>query len=182
MQEVCFFLPSHKSKYRKFPKYSDTQNICCNYSKIWTMWLYHRVMCPNNADGMANSVDPDQTCSLIWVCTVCPGISVQKLRIFTVSFEILAVFCKIFIVEKERTRWFLMFPDMHSCKAQASFIAYRTDPKEKKWAVILISSSRLNWLPVIFRNVVAIIKDINYSFLILLLQHKIENLSDFSVL
>ena len=21
--------------YRKFPKYSDTQNICCNHSKIW---------------------------------------------------------------------------------------------------------------------------------------------------
>ena len=26
--------------YRKIPKYSDTQNICCNHSKIWTMWLY----------------------------------------------------------------------------------------------------------------------------------------------
>ena len=28
-------------------------------------------MSPNDADGMANSVDPDQTallCSLIWVC------------------------------------------------------------------------------------------------------------------
>ena len=46
--------------YRKFPKYSDTQKICCNPSKIWTMWLYHRVMSPNDADGMANSVDPDQ--------------------------------------------------------------------------------------------------------------------------
>ena len=46
-------------KYRKFPKYSDTQKICCNHSKIWTMWLYHRVMSPNDADGMANSVDPD---------------------------------------------------------------------------------------------------------------------------
>ena len=32
------------------------------------MWLYHRVMSPNNADGMANSVDPDQTASLgaVW--------------------------------------------------------------------------------------------------------------------
>ena len=39
--------------YRKFPKYSDTQKICCNHSKIWTMWLYHRVMSPNDADGMA---------------------------------------------------------------------------------------------------------------------------------
>ena len=25
------------------------------------MWLYDRVMSPNHADGMANSVDPDQT-------------------------------------------------------------------------------------------------------------------------
>ena len=32
------------------------------------MWLYHRVTCPNNADGMANSVDPDQTAPLgaVW--------------------------------------------------------------------------------------------------------------------
>ena len=47
--------------YHKFPKYSDTQKFCCNHSKIWTRWLYHRVMSPNNADRMANSVDPDQT-------------------------------------------------------------------------------------------------------------------------
>ena len=47
--------------YRKFPKYLDTQNICCNHSKIWAIWLYHRVMSPNDIDRMANSVDPDQT-------------------------------------------------------------------------------------------------------------------------
>ena len=54
--------------YRTFPKYSDTQKICCNHSKIWTMWLYHRAMSPNGADGMANSVDPDQTAPLgaVW--------------------------------------------------------------------------------------------------------------------
>ena len=28
------------------------------------MWLYHRVMHLNHADGMANSVDPDQTAPL----------------------------------------------------------------------------------------------------------------------
>ena len=28
------------------------------------MWLYHRVMSPNDADGMANSVDPDHTAPL----------------------------------------------------------------------------------------------------------------------
>ena len=82
--EIFFYL---NHWYRKFPKYSDTQNICCNHSKIWTMWLYHRVMSPKDADGMANSVDPDQTAprsSLIWVCTICPGLSVHKLRIITV--------------------------------------------------------------------------------------------------
>ena len=54
--------------YHKFPKYSDTQKIGSNHSKIWTIWLYHRVMCPNDADGMANSVDPDQTAPLgaVW--------------------------------------------------------------------------------------------------------------------
>ena len=27
---------------------------------VVTTWLYHRVTSPNHADGMANSVDPDQ--------------------------------------------------------------------------------------------------------------------------
>ena len=50
-----------RKKYHKFPKYmySNTQKIWCNHCKIWTMWLYHRVMSPNDADRMANSVDPD---------------------------------------------------------------------------------------------------------------------------
>ena len=54
--------------YRKFPKYSDTQKNCCNHSKIWTMLLYSRIMSPNDADGMANSVEPDQTAPLgaVW--------------------------------------------------------------------------------------------------------------------
>ena len=40
-------------------------------------------MSPNDADGMANSVDPDQTAPLIRIYTVCPGITVPKLRIIT---------------------------------------------------------------------------------------------------
>ena len=39
-------------------------------------------MCPKDADGMANSVDPDH---LIWVCTVCSDLPVQKLTIITVT-------------------------------------------------------------------------------------------------
>ena len=83
LSRISSTLCSSLGDYCKFPKYLDTQKICCNHSKIWTMWLYHRVMSPNDAGRMANSVDLDQS-SLIWVCTVCPGVSVRKLRIVTV--------------------------------------------------------------------------------------------------
>ena len=55
-------------KYRKDPKNSDTWNICCNHPKIWTRWLYRRVLHPEDAGGIANSVDPDQTAPLgaVW--------------------------------------------------------------------------------------------------------------------
>ena len=72
MQTALYANQIHKAweicSYRKFPKYWNTPKICCNHSKIWTMWLYHRVMSPNDADGMANSVDPDQTAPLgaVW--------------------------------------------------------------------------------------------------------------------
>ena len=58
----------NKLYYRKFPKYLDMQKNCCYHSKILTMWLYHGVTSPNDADGMANSVDPDQTAPLgaVW--------------------------------------------------------------------------------------------------------------------
>ena len=56
------------SAYPKTPKYSDTRKHCCNHPKILTKWLYHRVLHPKDADGMANSVDPDQTAPLgaVW--------------------------------------------------------------------------------------------------------------------
>ena len=40
-------------------------------------------MHPKDAEGIADSVDPDQS-SLIWVCTVCQNLSAQKFRIITV--------------------------------------------------------------------------------------------------
>ena len=40
------------------------EKISCNHPKIQTKWLYHRVMHSKDADGMANSVDPDQTAPL----------------------------------------------------------------------------------------------------------------------
>ena len=57
------------------------------------MWLYHIVMSPNDADGMANNVDPDQTAPPLGaVCSgsaLCPGISVRKLRIIMVNVNII---------------------------------------------------------------------------------------------
>ena len=38
-------------------KSSDTGKVCCSHPKIWTRRLYHRVMHPKDADGIANSVD-----------------------------------------------------------------------------------------------------------------------------
>ena len=50
--------------YLKDPKILDTRNIGRNLSEIWKMWLYHRVMCPKDAYGIAKSVEPYQTAPL----------------------------------------------------------------------------------------------------------------------
>ena len=38
--------------------------ICCNHPKSLTRWFFIRVMHPKDAEGIANSVDPDQTAFL----------------------------------------------------------------------------------------------------------------------
>ena len=61
-------------------------------------------MRPNDADRKAKSVDPDQTVrvrsksSLIWVYTVFPDLSVQKLMIITVFRYISIVIFVSFII------------------------------------------------------------------------------------
>ena len=50
--------------YRKAPKNLDTRKNYCNYLNIWLIWIFHGVMHLNDADGMANSVEPDQTAPL----------------------------------------------------------------------------------------------------------------------
>ena len=85
---VCMLLSTETDMYCKFPKYLDTQKICCIHSKIWTMWLYHRIMSLNDADGMANGVDPDQTAPLgaVWsgFALFAQAYLSEKLRIITV--------------------------------------------------------------------------------------------------
>ena len=53
--------------YRKIPKNSDTRKYTVKILKF-DVWIFYREMRPNNADGMANSVDPDQTAPLgaVW--------------------------------------------------------------------------------------------------------------------
>ena len=72
-----------KMYYHKTPKLWTPKQIAVVILKLS---FYYRIMGQKHAVGIANSVDPDKTAwsSLIWVYTVCPGLSVQKLRIITV--------------------------------------------------------------------------------------------------
>ena len=47
--------------YRKVPKFSDTRNFCCNLPKVQTKKQNLRVFHQKDANGIANSEDPDQT-------------------------------------------------------------------------------------------------------------------------
>ena len=52
---------------RVYCKTSKNWDMVSNYnncSKLGTLWSYNVGMCPKDADGMANSVDPDQTAPL----------------------------------------------------------------------------------------------------------------------
>ena len=42
--------------------------IYCNHPKSWTRWRFLRIMHPKDAEGIANSVNPDQTAALgaVW--------------------------------------------------------------------------------------------------------------------
>ena len=55
--------------YRKVPKFSDTRKLCCNLPKIQekrpNLWVFRQ----KDANGIANSGDPDQTAPLGAVCS-----------------------------------------------------------------------------------------------------------------
>ena len=50
--------------YCKVPKFSDARKLCCNLPKIQTKSPNLRVFCKKDANGIANSEDPDQTAPL----------------------------------------------------------------------------------------------------------------------
>ena len=50
--------------YRKVPKFSDIRNLCCDLPKIQRNRPNFIVFHQKDADGKANSEDPDQTAPL----------------------------------------------------------------------------------------------------------------------
>ena len=50
--------------YLKVPKFSDTRKCCCNIPKTQIMRPNLRGFCQKDANGLANSEDPDQTAPL----------------------------------------------------------------------------------------------------------------------
>ena len=59
---------AHTSIYRKVAKFSDARKLRCNLPKIQTKWSNLSIR-KKDANGIANSEDPDQTAplgSLIW--------------------------------------------------------------------------------------------------------------------
>ena len=63
--------------YRKVPKFSDAKKLCCNLPKILTKRPNLKVFCQNDANGIANSEDPDQQSDLGLHCLprpICPKI------------------------------------------------------------------------------------------------------------
>ena len=93
-------MPNNRDKYRKNPKISDTQKICCNHPKSWTRRLFLRVMHPKDAAGIANNVDSHPMRPI-----VCPDLSVQKLRNISVCFistKTLYLHFIVFVSKKEK--------------------------------------------------------------------------------
>ena len=50
--------------YGKVPKFSDTRKLCCNLPKIQTKRQNLLILRLKDANGIANSEDPDQTAPL----------------------------------------------------------------------------------------------------------------------
>ena len=49
---------------RKVPKFSDAKHVFCNLPKIQIKRPKLRIFCQKDANGIANSEDPDQTAPL----------------------------------------------------------------------------------------------------------------------
>ena len=86
--------------YRKVPKFSDARKLCCSLPKIQTKRPNLSVYCQKDANGMANSEDPDQTApsSLIWVsgsalfAQTCLSENLGSLRYMSLTTRLFCIF------------------------------------------------------------------------------------------
>ena len=69
------------NSYHTVPKFWDSRNLCCNLPKIQTKDVKPEGILSKCKKQKWNS----KLSSLIWVYTVCPDLSVQKLRVITVG-------------------------------------------------------------------------------------------------
>ena len=73
--EAAFMFMYHKILNNSERLKKKSVIILKNYPKNWTTYFYKRIMCPKDADGMTNSIDPDQS-DLVLSCLsrpVCPN-------------------------------------------------------------------------------------------------------------
>ena len=62
---IVFMQETRQGKYFcKVPKFSDARKLCCNLPKIQTKRPNIRGFSKKDANGIANSEDPDQTAPL----------------------------------------------------------------------------------------------------------------------
>ena len=129
----CGVLP----KQIQWKYYWDTQNICSNHPKILTRWLYHWVMRPKDVEGMANSVDPDQTAPLgaVW--------SGSKL------------FAQTYLSENLRTSWYPVFmvvvSETHTdCFSKIALLLLDSIFSQSAAAYLMMSWDVMSGCPVIY--------------------------------
>ena len=74
--------------YRIYPEYSDNSTPYHNCTKFWTSTVYYPMLCLKIAGSVANRVDLMRRRvlrRLIWVYTVCSGLSVRIPTVNTVN-------------------------------------------------------------------------------------------------
>ena len=116
--------------YCKNAKNRDTKKNCCNYPKTGAVQFYYWVMGPKDVDGMANRS------SLIWVCTVCPDVSVRKLRIITVNDNptVWPIFADTWIsVLESRTVQIYKMDQSHSVSSAVPRLSYNLSFRKIKY-------------------------------------------------
>ena len=74
LDKALFFFST--KRYHIYPKYSDTSTPYHTCSKIWTSTIYYQMLCLNIPGWTLQR--------LIWVYTVCSGLSVQGPKVNTV--------------------------------------------------------------------------------------------------